>query len=241
MSKVVPSPRAKLAVPALLLAACLQGCISCPPVPELATLPGRDFATPERAFDYLREAILRGEDDDSYAYHEFRCFSELVKRERRIAREDYFLVRKDVLASLRERIGDPARVRVERTRRLAPDRAELEIAGGGRVARVLAVLESGYEVRFRDRGVDDVYGEFVAPRQGLDIRDSALHLRFAIEEALERNPGLTVDDVYEAKYLSEWKFYSVDDADLVDDIGRRVEEKRREAERKAAEEKSKGP
>lgn len=47
----------------------LGACVACPPIPPLETLPGRDFATPIRAFEYLQDAIVKGEADDSYAYH----------------------------------------------------------------------------------------------------------------------------------------------------------------------------
>lgn len=213
----------------------LGACVACPPIPPLETLPGRDFATPIRAFEYLQDAIVKGEADDSYAYHEFRCFSARLRREKKIKREEYFLVRGDALAVIREKIGDPRRVKVEDVRILSPDRAELVLSDGVKTARAVVVRENGYEVRFRDRRTEEIYGDFAAPADGLRLDGDALTARFAVEEALASRPGLTVEDVYEIRYVSEWKFYSVEDTDLVEDLRRRIDAKEREQDgRKAA-------
>lgn len=218
-----------------LVAAALGGCVSCPPTPPLESLPGRDFSTPRRAFEYLQEAIVLGENDDSFAHHEFRCFSARLRRERKIQKGEYFLVRADVRQVLREKIGDPARVRVTDVRALLPDRAELLLSDGARTARAVVVRENGFEVRFRDGTVEDVYGDFDAPSDGLRLERGAVTARFAIDEALAVRPDLAVEDVYEIRYVSEWKFYSIEDTDLVDDLRRRIDEKQRAA---AAEEKA---
>ena len=212
-----------------LLAAALGACVSCPPTPPLESLPGRDFSTPRRAFEYLQDAIVLGADDDSFAHHEFRCFSARLRRERKIQKGEYFLVREEVRQVLREKIGDPARVRVTDVRALAPDRAEVLLSDGARTARAVVVRENGYEVRFRDGSVEDVYGDFEAPADGLRLERGALTARFAVDEALAARPGLSVDDVYEIRYVSEWKFYSIEDTDLVDDLRRRIDEKQRKA------------
>ncbi len=212
------------------LAVFLGACVACPPIPPLETLPGRDFATPVRAFEYLQDAIVKGEADDSYAYHEFRCFSARLRREKKIKREEYFLVRGDALAVIRDKIGDPRRVKVEDVRVLAPDRAELVLSDGVKTARAVVVRENGYEVRFRDRRVEEVYGDFAAPSDGLKLDGDSLSARFAVEEALASRPGLTVEDVYEIRYVSEWKFYSVEDTDLVEDLRRRIDDKQRAEE-----------
>lgn len=222
------APAAAVAAAALLLA----GCIACPPVPELAALPAKDFATPERAFEYLREALLRGAEDEAYARHEFLCFSSRLKRERGITQSDYFLVRDDVLEWLRERIGDPATVRVERATRLAPDRAELVLASRDLAARVILVRENAYEVRFRDRRTEPVFGTAERPSEvlAIDAASGRLTAELAVAAALEERPDLKVEDVYEVRYVSEWKFYAVDDTEIGEDLRRRLDARRKAAE-----------
>ena len=86
--------------------------MKCPPCPPPQTLPGKDFATPENAFEYLREAIVKGQTDDSYAWHEFLALSEQMKKDKKVTREDYFFARKDVAKILRQRIGPLESVQV---------------------------------------------------------------------------------------------------------------------------------
>jgi hypothetical protein len=76
--------------------------------------------------------------------------------------------------------------------------------------------------------VEEIFGEFPAPEAGLALEGDHVVARFAIEEALASRPGLRVDDVYEIRYVSEWKFYSVEDTDLVDDLRRRIDDKNRQ-------------
>ena len=92
--------------------------MKCPPCPPPQTLPGKDFSTPENAFEYLREAVVKGQTDDSYAWHEFLAFSEQMKKDKKVTREDYFFARKDVVADP-PRADRPARVGPGRRHRVS--------------------------------------------------------------------------------------------------------------------------
>jgi hypothetical protein len=216
--------RGSLGVVILLFVATFSGCLSCPPCPEPASLPGKDFATPRNAFEYLREAIILGETSDAYAHHEFRCFSDRMKREKRISKEDYFLVRGDALAFIREKIGDPRRVQVAAVDLVAPDRAELRLSGGGKEARVTVVRENGYDVRLRDRSAE-AWGDVARPEDAVSTAGGKINLSVPAGDAGSASP----DNIYEIKYSSEWKFYSIDETDLAEDFRRRIDEKQKTA------------
>ena len=220
--------------PAALLAGVLSlaGCAS-PPTPELASLPGRDFATPERAFEYFREAVRRGETDEAYAWHEFLCFSERLKRERKFAKEEYFFARADVRERLRKELGDFERVKISGPpEAISDDVAALRLVSKDKTARVYFVRENAYEVHFRD-GAVEVYGDLPSPRAGLAIADDRLTLSLVVAEALRDRPDLTPDDVYEVRYLSTWKFYDIERSRIGEDIGRILHDAKDAASRPA--------
>jgi hypothetical protein len=185
-------------------------------------LPGKDFATPEHAFEYMREAIIRGQTDESYAWHEFQALSEQMKKDRKITREDYFFARKDVVRMIRDRIGPLEQVRVVNTEFLTPerDRAALTLEGGGQGARAIVVRELTYDVEFKDPNVEPVYGVLAAPSDLGEIQDGRLVMRLAIEDAVRQKPGLGLDDLYEVKYTAAWKFYDIEGSNIPAEIER---------------------
>jgi hypothetical protein len=209
----------------LIIALANSGCMTmeCPPCPPAQTLPGKDFATPEHAFEYLQEAIIRGQTDDSFAWHEFQAFSEQMKKDKKVTREDYFFARKDVVRILRERIGPLESVRVVgEPEYLTParDRAALNVQGSGQAARAIVVRETTYDIEFRNKETEPVYGVFAAPADAGEIKDGKLMMRFAIEDAMKANPNLSLDDLYEVKYSSAWKFYDIEGSNIPGEIER---------------------
>ena len=216
---------------AFLLVATLigAGCMTmkCPPCPPPQNLPGKDFATPENAFEYLREAVVKGQTDESFAWHEFLAFSEQMKKDKKVTREDYFFARKDVLRILRERIGPLESVQVVGTEYLTPakDKAALALQGSGQSARAILVREITYDVEFRDRKKDPVYGVLATASDAGEIQDGKLVMRLAIADALKENPSLTLDDIYEVKYTSGWKFYDIEGSNIPGEIERIMKER----------------
>ncbi len=201
------------------------GC-TCPTCPPQGTLPGKDFATPENAFEYLREAVIRGEKDDAYAHEEFRCLSEKLVEEKKITREDYFFVRSDVKRFLRERIGDLESVSIERVSYNGPNEATLDLKSGAQKAKVNLVRETVYNVYFRYRTIPEVYGSMKVPADGVRIADSKLMMSLAIEEALAAQPKLRVDDIYRVEFESSWKFFGIENTDFKREVERLVDEKK---------------
>jgi hypothetical protein len=215
---------------ALVVPVVAAGCVTikeCPPCPPVQLLPGKDFATPERAFEYLREAIIRGQTDDSYAWHEFQAFSEQMKRDRKITREDYFFARKDVVRILRERIGPLESVRVVGSEFLteAKDRAALLVEGAGQTARAIVVRETTYDIEFSNREMEPVYGVLPSPGELGEIADGRLVMRLAIADALARNPSLALGDIYEVRYSNSWKFYDLEGSNIPSEIERIIKER----------------
>jgi hypothetical protein len=203
----------------------ISGCMTmpkCPDCPPIQTLPGKDFSTPENAFEYLREAIIRGQTDDSYAWHEFQAFSEQMKKDKKVTREDYFFARKDVVRILRERIGPLESVQIGQAEFLTPakDRAALLVSGAAQGARAILVREVTYDVEFRNKNVEPVYGVFNAPADAGEIQDGKLVMRLALEDAIKSNPGLSLEDIYEVKFSSSWKFYDIEGSNIPDEIER---------------------
>jgi hypothetical protein len=219
-----------VAAPLLALAALVMtGCqtMKCPPCPPPQQLPGKDFATPENAFDYLREAIVKGQTDDSFAWHEYQAFSEQMKKDKKVTREDYFMARKEVVNILRNRIGPLESVRVVNTEYLTPqkDRAALTLEGSGQSARAIVVREITYDVEFRDKKIEPVYGTLGAPSDLGEIKDGQLLMRLAIADALRQNPDLSLDDLYEVKYSSAWRFYDIEGSNIPGEIERIMKER----------------
>ncbi|HYC77089.1 MAG TPA: hypothetical protein VEI02_05615 [Planctomycetota bacterium] len=212
----------------------LLGACACPDCPPPERLPGRSFATPRATFEYLKDAVARTESDEAYAHHEFATFSERMKAERRITNADYFFVRDEALAALRERVGDLARVNlVGEPRYLDPNLAEITLSDGTRSAKATLVRETGFEVRFRDGRT--AYGDLRAPGDALRFDDrGALLARLVSDDGRPLRPGATADDVYEVRYVSAWRFYSIDDTELIEDIRRRHDAKTRAAEAEKA-------
>jgi hypothetical protein len=213
----------------LITALAGSGCMTmeCPPCPPAQTLPGKDFASPENAFEYLREAIIRGQTDDSYAWHEFQAFSEQMKKDKKVTREDYFFARKDVVRILRERVGPLESVRVGTAEYLTPerDRAALMVQGSGQGARAILVRETTYDIEFRNREIEPVYGVLASPADAGEIQEGKLVLKLAIQDALKENPALTLDDIYEVKYSNAWKFYDIEGSNIPGEIERLMKER----------------
>jgi hypothetical protein len=214
-------------LPALLAFASLvlPGCMTmkCPPCPPAQTLPGKDFATPENAFEYLREAIVKGQTDDSFAWHEFQAMSEQMKKDKKITREDYFFARKDVVKILKQRIGPLESVRVVNTEYLTParDRAALTLEGSGQSAKAIVVREITYDIEFRDKKkIEPIYGVLGSPSDLGEIKDGQLFMKLAIADALKTNPGLTLEDIYEVKYSCAWRFYDIEGSNIPNEIER---------------------
>jgi hypothetical protein len=206
------------------------GCMTmkCPPCPPPQNLPGKDFATPENAFEYLREAVVKGQTDDSFAWHEFLAFSEQMKKDKKVTREDYFFARKDVVRIMRERIGPLESVQIVGPAEYltpAKDKAALNLAGAGQSARAILVREITYDVEFRDRKKDPVYGVLAQASDAGEIQDGKLIIRLAIADAIKDNPSLTLDDIYEVKYASAWRFYDIEGSNIPDEIERRMKER----------------
>lgn len=214
-----------LALAGLVLPACVT--MKCPPCPPPQQLPGKDFSTPEAAFDYLREAILKGQTDDSYAWHEFQALSEQMKKDKKVTREDYFIARKDVVRIVRDRIGPLEAVRVTNTEYLTPnkDRAALTLEGSGQVARAIVVREITYDVEFKDKKMEPVYGTLGSPAELGEIKDGHLLMRLAIADAIKQNPNLSLDDLYEVKYTSAWRFYDIEGSNIPGEIERIIKER----------------
>jgi hypothetical protein len=81
----------------------MLGACVCPDVGQIGEMPGFDLATPTRAFDYLKEAFLRGADVEAYGDQEYACLSERLRRERGLGRGEYYFVRSDVRRLLSRR------------------------------------------------------------------------------------------------------------------------------------------
>jgi hypothetical protein len=203
------------------------GCVTmqCPPCPPPQTLPGKDFATPENAFEYLREAIVKGQTDDSYAWHEFLALSEQMKKDRKVTREDYFFARKEVANILRQRIGAFESVQVVGTEMLAPDKAALALSGSGQSARAILVRETTYDIEFKDKKNEPVYGVLATPADAGEIADGKLLMRLAIADALKENPNLTLEDIYEVKYSNSWRFYDIEGSNIPGEIERLMKDR----------------
>jgi len=214
-----------LSLATLIGAGCMT--MKCPPCPPPQNLPGKDFSTPENAFEYLREAVVKGQTDESFAWHEFLAFSEQMKKDKKVTREDYFFARKDVLRILRERIGPLESVQVVGTEFLteAKDKAALALQGSGQTARAILVREITYDVEFRDRKKDPVYGVLAKASDAGEIQDGKLIMRLAIADALKENPSLTLDDIYEVKYASAWKFYDIEGSNIPGEIERIIKDR----------------
>jgi len=198
-----------------------------PPCPPAQNLPGKDYSTPENAFEYLREAIIKGQTDDSYAWHEFQSFSEQMKKDKKVTREDYFFARKDVVRILRNRIGPLESVRVTNTEYLTPakDKAALTLEGSGQAARAIVVREITYDVEFKDKKMEPVYGTLGSPSDLGEIKDGQLLMRLAIADAIKQNPNLSLDDLYEVKYTSAWRFYDIEGSNIPGEIERIMKER----------------
>lgn len=219
-------PRVRLAV-FLLVCFGITGCMTmkCPPCPPPQTLPGKDFATPEHAFEYLRESMVKGQTDDTYAWHEFLALSEQMKKDRKVTREDYFFARKEVANILRQRIGPFESVQVVGTEMLAKDKAALALSGGGQAARAILVREVTYDIEFKDKKNEPVYGVFAAPTDAGEIAEGKLVIRLAIADALKDNPALSLEDIYEVKFTNSWKFYDIEGSNIPGEIERLMKDR----------------
>jgi hypothetical protein len=206
-----------------------SGCMTmeCPPCPPPQQLPGKDFATPEHAFEYLREAIVKGQTDDSFAWHEFMALSEQMKKDRKITREDYFFARKEVVRILRERIGPLESVQIVNAEFLTPaqDRAALTLSGSGQSARAILVREVTYDIEFKDKKNEPVYGVMASPADAGEIADGKLVMRLAIADALKANPSLSLEDLYEVKFSNSWRFYDIEGSNIPAEIERLMKER----------------
>ena len=150
-----------------------------------------------------------------------------MKKDKKVTREDYFFARKDVMRILRERIGPLESVQVAGTEYLtdAKDRAALALQGSGQSARAILVREITYDVEFRDRKNEPVYGVLATAADAGEIQDGKLVMRLAIADALKENPSLTLDDIYEVKYSSAWKFYDIEGSNIPGEIERIIKDR----------------
>ncbi len=209
------------------IALSIAGC-SCPSCPPVATLPGKDFATPENAFEYLREAVIRGEKDESYAHHEFRCLAEKLRADQHIQLSDYFFVRDDVRQFLRDRLGTFEDIRIDKVTLNGPNTAFLDLRSGSHHARATLLRETVYSIFFRDRGTPEVYGTLKNPADGLKVGGNQLLLTLALEDAARDNPGLKPDDVYRVEFESSWKFFGIEGSDFKREVERLIREKEKD-------------
>lgn len=223
----------------LFLCVVMLGACVCPDVGQIGEMPGFDLATPTRAFDYLKEAFLRGADVEAYGDQEYACLSERLRRERGLGRGEYYFVRSDVRRLLVEKIGDLSKVRASGAPRyLAADVAELDVTNGTTTATVVLVRENSTDLFLRDRRES----AFNSPRTPGDAVGVSGRFATAVVDAgdLVAERGVfTPDDVYEIRYRSCWRFYDLKGSQIGSDIGRELE--RRKAEQNAAESRPQKP
>src|SRR4029079_9732031 len=106
-----------------------------------------------------------------------------MKKDKKVTREDYFFARKDVVRILRERIGPFESVQIVRQAEYltpAKDKAALNLGGAGQAARAILVREITYDVEFRDRKKDPVYGVLAAASDAGESQDGKLIISLAI-------------------------------------------------------------
>lgn len=225
-------------LPPLLALLLLTACV-CPDVGQIGEMPGYDLATPVRAFEYFKEAFIRGAVVEAYGDQEYACLSERLRKERGIGRGEYYFVRGDVRRLLVEKIGALESVRpAGGPRFLAADVAELDVTNGSVTATVVLIRENATDLFLRDRRES----AFNSPRTPADA--VAVQGRFATAvvdagDLVSERGVFTPDDVYEIRYRSCWRFYDLKGTQIGADIGRELE--RRRAQARAAESKPSTP
>lgn len=193
-------PRVVLLASAFLVALC--GCTSYPPD---APPPGYSLRTPRQTVDYFRWAL----ENDS-APHAYACLSQEFVRKHDVSQVDLEIAFADVREEIVAQVGDLASVEVIDESGGAADRRILTLRSGDRVARVLFVRETTWEIVFRSARREALGGRVEAMSDLVAVENEDGVLILLPTAAAEVDPA----DVYRVVLDSSWKLGDFIDANV---------------------------